>query len=131
MVKQLVLIAFLLNIAYVFATSNNASQPISNRKVVNKPTYGSKQGSNQLFGEPKLKGQSGQRYYSNEERKNHSNPPAVGSKQGSNQVFGDPKVKGENGQKYYSSTEYKVPQNPPTVGSKQGSNQIFGNPGSN
>ena len=93
---------------------NNASvvtQPIVTPKgatVVNPASVGSKSGSNQIFGEPAITGEKGQKYYTKEQLSSGQNSADTGSKVGSNQVFGNPPVTGKKGQEYYTKEQIAI-----------------------
>ena len=117
-----VLIGFVCNI---FADTNNQKLYSSNPS-----NLGSKQGSNQIFGEQKLTSIAGKRYYKNDKNiSDGSNKPTQGSSVGSNQVFGEQKRTGIAGKRYYKNDKnISDGPNKPTQGSSVGSNQVFGEP---
>ncbi len=92
-------------------------QPVETpqKQVVNPNNVGSTAGSNQIFGNPPVTGQKGQKYYTKEQLSNGQNSSDVGSKVGSNQVFGNPPVTGQKGQEYYTQDELANPINNPNA----------------
>jgi hypothetical protein len=101
--------------------------------AVNPAAIGSKQGSAQIFGEPKInKGIKGIDYYKdrNDATTQKNSSTNGGSKAGSAQVFGEPQLSRKKGKEYYSPSQRNDnPLNNAATGSRAGSNQVFGNPG--
>ncbi len=126
MLKKITQISCLLTILGAYGLIHNiAFADIQNTKAVENPaSIGSKQGSNQIFGDPVDK--TNGKYYKNNQHVENINKTTQGSKIGSNQVFGDPKV--SHNKRHMAHKHSNMQPNKPTQGSKVGSNQVFGEP---
>jgi hypothetical protein len=118
MLKKLVLLGVTLSVGLVFA-DGQSSAPVE--KLKNKPTVGSKQGSDMMFGKHKLHAKHTENASKVERLRNK---PTVGSKMSSEQTFGKHETSTTKGMKYYTDEELKNNPNS-TVGSKMSSEQRF------
>ncbi len=106
-----------------------ASTTESNINIANLSTSGSKQYSNGNFAAPKLTGERGKKYYTEEELSNPTNNPVTNdSKTYSSQSFTSKELTGQKGKKYYTKEEKANGPNKASVSSKSGSNQLFNYP---
>lgn len=126
--RPLVCLLVILNTC-VFANTNSTSSSDVKMPSSNPSAVGSRQGSNQVFGEPKVSGKPGKDYYTHHQVSHGKNASNIGSLAGSNQVFGEPKITGKSGENYYKHDKnLSDGPNKPTQGSRAGSNQVFGEP---
>ncbi|MFN7095350.1 MAG: hypothetical protein ACK4M7_08305 [Burkholderiales bacterium] len=110
-------------------TTFAAKQVSQSKPELNNPAVGSRQASEQTFGEPQLTGQKGKQYYTHTQLQNGGNHSAQGSITSSNQTFGDPKLTGQKGKRYYTKEQLNNGSNNPALGSVTSSEQLFGTPG--
>lgn len=120
--KSLCFVLFLLT---GFSFADISSAPVKKKFLNNPAVANSRQAGSQLtFGTPKMTGNKGQNYYTEQELKNQLNNPTVANSRqaGSQLTFGEPSITGQKGQKYNHGAKH---QNRPAVGSKQASDFIF------
>lgn len=126
MCKKIIGITTCLLISNVFA-NNVSSAPVQTQKFLNNPAVANSRqaGSQQTFGEPKITGHSGEKYYTKEQLQKPLNSPEVSTTRqvGSQQTFGEPAITGHKGEHYQHKGQKH--QNRPSVGSKQASDFFF------
>ena len=107
---------------YADNNHNNSSGQVKTAKPSqNKPTVGSRSGSEQIFGNQKVMKKPNNKLYDG--GKKELNNPSVGTRAGSEQIFGN-----QQSQNAQNPRPNKKAQNRPTVGSRSGSEQVFGHP---
>jgi len=126
MYKKIMWLTTCLLVSNVFA-DNNSSAPAKTPTFLNNPAVANSRqaGSQQTFGEPKMTGDKGQKYYTKQQMQNPLNNPTVANSRqaGSQQTFGEQAITGHHGQHYNKKS--KKQQNRPAVGSKQASDFLF------
>ncbi len=122
--KMLLLVAIGMSFAVYAADDSDMSV---NTMPSDNPSIGSRQGSNQTFGQPAVTGKPHEVFNASQPY-SANNLNTTGSLQGSDQTFGKPQITGTKGQVYNTKPERSHGANNPAVGTRNGSNQLFVRP---
>jgi hypothetical protein len=132
MIKNLLVVLLVGSISLAFA-SESASNTVTgglktHKKVYNSPRSGTNRYSNGNFGDPKITGTRGQRYYTRQQIAESARQAEIMGSTSFSSRLNKVELQGKRGQRYYTREELRRSQNPANRGSQAGSNQIFNYP---